>query len=130
MIKLSIVWALMFALGLSSGCAQTKTTAPAKQVEFKKRIVDWGTNKSVNVKLNSGEKLDGRIADIQDQFFTLRTITGDGKVTTHEIAYSDVNKLSGKDGGKVGKVIGYSALGVLAGVGVFMVVVLAVWANN
>ena len=53
-----------------------------------------------------------------------------GKVINRDISYSEIDKLSGKDGGKVGKVIGYSALGVLAGVGILTLVMVAVYANH
>ena len=119
----------LIAFVINPAWAQTKTTSPEKQAEFKKRVVEWGTNKSVAVKLKSGEKLDGRIAEIKDDLFAVQFVDKD-KVTSHEIRYSDVNKISGKAGSKAGRIAGYTALGVLAGVGVAFLVVLGIWANN
>ena len=127
-------WLMVGALAITPLATRTTLAAATKQeaqeAKYKKRIVEWGTNKNVSVKLKSGSKIEGRIADIQDAFFAIQSVTKDGKVATREIVYSDVNKVSGKDGGKVGKVIGYTALGVLAGVGVVVMITLAVWANN
>ena len=123
-----IAWLLIFALGLVPTLAQTKTTSPEKQAEFKKRVVDWGTNKQVNVKLHSGEKISGRLAEIQDQYFAVQAVDKDGKVASRPINYSDVNKLSAK--ANAGKIAGYTALGVLAGIGVVAVVIIGLIAAN
>ena len=128
MSKLTIIisWLLILALGCGNALAQTNITAPEKQAAFKQRVVDWGTNKQVNVKLNSGEKISGRIAEIQNDFFALQAVTKDGKVTAREINYREINKLSAKS--NAGKVAGHTALGVLAGVGAVFVVLFAIYA--
>ncbi|MBS1807753.1 MAG: hypothetical protein JST84_06140 [Acidobacteria bacterium] len=128
MCKTIIVWLVIFALGLGNALAQTKATSPEKQAEFKKHVVEWGTNKQVNVKLNSGEKLSGRIADIQNEFFVLQSVSKEGKVISREIHYNGLNKLSGKT--NAGKVAGYTTLGVLAGVGVVFLVIFGVFLAN
>ncbi len=103
--------------------------AQTNEEKLKIKIVQWGLHKTVTVKLNSGEKLEGRIAEIKDDLFAVQFVDKD-KVTARELRYSDVNKISGKDGGKAGKIVGYTALGVLAGVGVTFLIVLGIWANN
>lgn len=126
--------ALSFTLAVLLTCtlatqfvfAQTKTASPEKQAEFKKRVVEWGTNKHVNVKLHSGEKLSGRIAEIQNDFFALQSVTKDGKVTSQPVNFSDINTLSAK--GNAGKIAGRTALGVLAGVGAVFVVLFVIYA--
>lgn len=109
--------------------AQTNKQQLAKETKLKQKIVEWGTNKNVAVKLKSGNKLEGRIADIKDELFVVQFVDKD-QVTSRDLRYSDVDKISAKDGGKAGKVAGYTVLGVLAGVGVVMLVTLAIWANN
>ena len=109
--------------------AFAKPQKQTKEEKSKKQIVEWGTNKNIGVKLNSGEAVAGRIAEIKDDLFTVQFVK-DGKITTRDVRYDEVKKLSGKDGGKAGKIVGYTALGVLAGVGVVIVAVLAAWANN
>ena len=109
--------------------AFAKPQKQTKEEKAKKQIVAWGTNKNIGVKLTSGEAVDGRIAEIRDDIFTVQFVK-DGKIATRDVRYDEVKKLSGKDGGKAGKIAGYTALGVLAGVGVVIVTVLTVWANN
>ena len=128
MLKTSIVWLIIFTLGLSHVIAQTKTTSPEKQAEFKKRVVAWGTNKQVSVKLNSNEKINGRIAEIQNDFFVVQAVTQDGKVSSQQINFSDINKLSAKT--NAGKIAGHTALGVLAGVGAIFVMLFVIYAVN
>ena len=123
---LSFLLCLLFVV---PGTAQTNNKQLEKEAKLKHRIVEWGTNKNVAVKLKSGEKLEGRIAEIKDDIFAVQFVDKD-KVTARDIRYSDVDKISGKDGGKAGKIAGYTALGVLAGVGVVMLVVVSIWANN
>lgn len=119
-------WVLIVALGVSNALAQTRTTSPEKQAEFKKRVVEWGTNKQVSVKLNSGEKISGRIAEIQNDFFAVQSVTKDGKVTSHQINFSDLNKVSAKS--SAGRTAGFTALGVLAAVGAVFVMLFAIYA--
>lgn len=123
---LSLLLCLLFVV---PSWAQTTNKQVTKETKLKQKVVEWGTNKNVLVKLKSGEKLDGRIADIKDEIFAVQFVNKD-QVTSRELRYSDVDKISEKDGGKAGKVAGYTALGVLAGVGVLFLISLAVWARN
>jgi translation initiation factor IF-1 len=111
------------------GAPQTNNKQLDKETKLKQKIVEWGTNKNVAVKLKSGEKIDGRIAEIKDDLFTVQLVAKD-KVTARELHYGDVDKISEKNGGKAGKIAGYTVLGVLAGVGVMFLIVLGVWARN
>lgn len=121
-------WLLIFALGLGNTLAQTKPTSPEKQAEFKKRVVEWGTNKQVNGKLNSGAKFSGRLAEIQNDFFVVQAVASDGKVTSQSIPFSEVNKLSAK--GHAGRTAGFTALGVMAAVGAVFVMLFAIYAAS
>lgn len=126
-------WLMVGALAITplvtSPTLAAATKQEAQEAKHKKHIVEWGTNKNVSVKLKSGSKVEGRITEIKDAIFSVQLLEN-GQVINRDISYSEINKLLGKDGGKVGKVIGYSALGVLAGVGIFTLVMVAVWANN
>lgn len=123
---LSLLLCLLFVV---PSWAQTNNKQLAKETKLKQKIVELGTNKNIIVKLKSREKLDGRIADIKEDFFAVQFVNKD-QVISRELRYSDVDKISEKDGGKAGKVAGYTALGVLAGVGVIFLITLAAWANN
>lgn len=128
--------ALSFTLAILLTCslatqfvfAQTKTTTPEKQAEFKKRLVEWGTNKHVNVKLHSGEKISGRIAEVQNEFFAVQFATKDGKITSQQINFNDILKLSPKR--QAGSILGHTALGVMATVGAVFVTLLIIYAAN
>jgi hypothetical protein len=125
-LTLSLLLTCTFAMPLTF--AQTKTTTSEKQAKFKKQVVDWGINKHVNGKLNSNEKFTGRIAEIQNDFFIVQSVTKDGKVTSQPINFSDLDKLSLK--GNAGKVAGRTALGALAGVGAIFVMLFVIYAVN
>lgn len=128
MLKQSLSFLLCVLFVLPS-FAQTNNKQLEKEVKFKQRIVEWGTNKIIAVKLKSGERLEGRIAEIKDDLFAVQFVEKD-KVTSREIPYNNLDKISGKDGGKAGKIVGYTALGVLAGVGVLVLISLAAWSRN
>lgn len=123
--------AISLTLTLLLTCAAPTNFAfaqPSKEVKLKQKLVEWGTNKQVNVKLNSGEKFSGRLADIQNEFFVVQSVTPDGKVTSHQINFNDVNKVSQK--GQAGRTVGFTALGVLASVGAAFVVLFAIIVAN
>ncbi len=124
-----IVGALAITPLITSSTLAAATKQETQEAKYKKRIVEWGINKSVSVKLKSGSKVEGRITEIKDANFSVQLLEN-GQVINRDISYSEINKLSGRDGGKVGKAIGYSALAVLAGVGIFTLVTVAIWANN
>lgn len=114
-------------------CALLPVLAAAKQTsqeaKFKQKIVGWGTNKQVAVELNSGQKFKGRIANIQDDLFTVQ-IVQQGQISSREVRYQEIKKISDQDGSKAGKVIGYTTIGVLAGLGIFALGVLVIQASN
>lgn len=120
---------IICALLVVTSVAQTNNKQLEKETKLKQKIVEWGTNKNVSLKLKSGEKLVGRISDIKDNQFALQLVDKD-KVTSREFRYNEVDKISGKEPGKAGKVVGYTALGVLAGLGALLLISVAVYASN
>ena len=120
----SILLAVLLLPGFTAQTifAQTKTSSSEKQAADKKRVVDWGINKVVAVKFQSGEKVEGRIAAIRDDAITIQSVTN-GQIASREISFSEIKKISPKV--NAGKVAGKTALGIMAGFGT-LVVVLAV----
>lgn len=119
--------AISYTLTLLLICTAATNFAFAKQTSeanLKQKIVEWGTNKNVSVKLKSGSKIDGRIAAINDANFTVQLVEN-GNVVTRDINYSDVNKISGKGGNSGGKIAGWIVLGAVAGVGALIFIGLA-----
>ena len=119
--------ALSLTLTLLLTCTAATNFAFAKQpkdVKLKQKIVEWGTNKNVTVKLNSGSKIEGRIADIQDANFTVQLVEN-GQVISREIRYSEVDKISAKGEASGGKIAGWIVLGAAAAVGTLFLIGLA-----
>lgn len=128
MCRTIITFIVICALGLGNVLAQTKTTSPEKQAKFKKQVVEWGTNKQVSVKLNSGAKIEGRVAEIQNDFFAVQSVSKEGQVASQQVNFSDINKLSPK--GDAGRIAGHTVLGILAGVGAVFVTLFIIYAAS
>ncbi len=95
-----------------------------KEVKLKQKIVEWGTNKNVSVKLHSGSKIDGRVADIKDTNFAVQLVEN-GQVVTRDINYSDVDKIAAKGEANGGKIAVWIVLGAAAAVGTLFLIALA-----
>ena len=93
--------------------AQTNTSS---QIKFKRQVVEYGTNLNVKVKLTSNITLEGRIAEIRNDSFTLQLVDQTGQVISREISYTELSKVS-----KVGRQKAASALkrGALYGAGFY-----------
>jgi small nuclear ribonucleoprotein (snRNP)-like protein len=92
--------------------------------KHKKRIVEWGTNKRVVVKLKSGDKIDGRVSEIKDNNFSVQLVE-QGQVVNREISYGEIQSLSGKNGTSGAKIAGWIVLGAAASVGTLVLIGLA-----
>lgn len=68
--------------------------AQTNEEKLKTKIVHWGLHKNVTVKLNSGEKLQGRVAEIKDEFFALQVLN-QSPISMRQIPFREVHKLSG-----------------------------------
>jgi hypothetical protein len=119
--------AVSFTLTLLLTCTVATNFAFAKQpkeVKLKQKIVEWGTNKNVSVKLKSGNKIDGRVAVINDANFTVQLVEN-GQVVTRDINYSDVDKLSARGETRGGSIAGWIVVGAVAAVGTLFLIGLA-----
>lgn len=91
------------------------TLAQSSQAErLRRKVIEWGTNKPVTVKLSSGEKVKGRLAEIKSDTLALQFVE-QGKIVTRELRWDDLNhvRLDSKDE-KARKIGGFIAIGVLA----------------
>lgn len=122
---LAISWLLVVTLASLPTLARTATASLSKQqaqeAKHKKRIVEWGTNKNVTVKLKSGSKVEGRLADIKDENFVVQLVEN-GQVVSRDIRYSEIDKLSAKGETSGGKVAGYIVIGALAALGTIILI--------
>jgi hypothetical protein len=94
----------------------------AQEIKFKRQVVERGTNQKVKVKLKSNETLQGNIAAIRNDSFTLQFVDQTGQVISREIAYSDLSKVSKTGGSKAGSTL---KQGALYGAGIYIGMALA-----
>ncbi|HEX4946287.1 MAG TPA: hypothetical protein VFZ34_06480 [Blastocatellia bacterium] len=93
----------------------------SQEEKFKAKIVHWGLQKIVSVQLKSGEKLQGRVTEIKDDFFAVQLLQ-QGNITTRQISFTDVQKLSGLNEWDANKARTYIGLaGAILGVVVLVV---------
>jgi hypothetical protein len=122
-----ILTASLFAATIPQpGLAQTPDSDVSRVEEFKKRVVEEGTNRQVTVKFKAGGKLKGRVAEIKDEFFSVQFVDK-GQVTTREVRYDEIKSLSVKGKGNAGKTIAYAAIGAAAGLFIVMGIMYAVY---
>lgn len=123
--SLVLAWLVLSALAATPLATPTTLASAIKQeaqeAKHKKRIVEWGTNKNVSVKLKSGSKIDGRIAEIKDTHFAVQLVEN-GQVVNRDINYNDVDNISGKGETSGGKIAGRIILGAVAAVGTIMLI--------
>ena len=102
------------ALGAGVVCAQTYTGNSAQAIEqIKSKLARMGTGEKarVTVRLKSGQKLKGYIAQAQESSFVMRDRKTDAPT---EIAYSDVAKVESNRGHSTARNLG---IGIGAGAG-------------
>ena len=86
----------------------------SKAESLRRKVIEWGINKPLAVKLNSGEKLKGRSAEIKFDTLAIQLVE-QGQFVTREVRWDDLNQvaLDSKDE-KARKIGGFIAIGVLA----------------
>lgn len=82
----------------------------SKEEKLKSKIINWGLQKNVTVRLKNGEQVEGRIAEITDAYFAVQGVDA-GQVTTRKVNFSAVHRISGKGETDVRKVAAYVSLG-------------------
>lgn len=117
---------LSFALSvlLLTIAGQPAFAQSAKAESLRRKVIEWGTNKPVTAKLNSGEKVKGRIAEIKFDTLALQLVE-QGKIVTRDLRWDDLNKVSldSKDQ-KARKIGGLIAIGALVTIAIVVVVAL------
>ena len=84
----------------------------SKAESLRRKVIEGGTNKPLAVKLHSGEKVKGRVAEIKFDTLALQMVE-QGKIVTRELRWDDLNQvtLDSKDK-KARKIGGFIVLGV------------------
>ena len=96
--------------------------AASREEKFKAQIVNWGLDKPVTVKLNTGEQIKGRVVEIKNEFFAVQT---EGQPTPRQVKFNEVDKLSGHIDWGAQKTRNYLALVGAIGLATFVIVNLA-----
>lgn len=116
-------WVLAILL-LLTGVSNPAFAQTSRAESLRRKVIEWGTNNAVTIKLNSGEKVKGRVTEIKFDTLALQFVE-QGRIVTRELRWDDLNKVTrdSKDE-KARKIGGFIALGVLATLAVVIVVAL------
>ena len=106
-----LLWRLTALLLLTANPAVAQSS---KTESLRRKVIEWGVNKPIVVKFNSGEKLKGRSAEIKFDTLSVQLLE-QGKIVTRDLRWDEMNKvaLDSKDE-KARKIGSFIAIGVLA----------------
>jgi hypothetical protein len=128
LVAVFMVWALSFnsiqAATLSESDAAGLAQAPASQgPSLKERVLLIPAGAAVEVRLTNKERLKGRIGDVSQDGVALKYSKAD-QIQERQIAFSEIKsiKILGRHTG-IGRVVLYG----LAGVGVFILVMMVIF---
>jgi hypothetical protein len=93
----AMVWPCAAPVGFAQ-TAQPPSKQQAQAEKIKRRVADWGVLKQVTVKLESGDRLKGRVTEIEADFFTLR-LEDRTQSATRDVRYAEVKSISAKRDG-------------------------------
>lgn len=112
---------MIFAFAIRPALAQS-----SPDEKLRHRVVEWGPNKAIAIQFKSGEKINGRIAEIKDDVLTIQFLE-QGKIITRDFRWSAIKKVSLQKSteDKVRKTSGFIALGLLATIAVVIGVALS-----
>lgn len=100
--------------------------APAVQKPtVKQKALEIPTGTRIEIRLKTKKKLRGRLAEISNDALTLRTLEG-GKIGERKIAFDDITSIKTLEGSKAGR----TALYILAGVGVGLIILFVIALAN
>lgn len=123
---LSKAFSLLLAAALLVYATNPAVAQSSKSESLRRQVIQWGTNQTIAIKLNSGEKLKGRIVEIKFDTLAIQLVE-QGKIVSRELQWTELNKVSlDNKPQKARKIGGFIALGVLA----TLVVVVAVALND
>jgi preprotein translocase subunit SecF len=102
-----------------SGATPRAQTEAAQSPTLRERIQEIQPGTMIEVRLHNKQKIRGRLGEVTDEGFSLTTPKGD-KIGNQKVAFTEVKSLKKVEGGKGGRI----ALFVLAGVGVFLAIII------
>jgi hypothetical protein len=113
---------LMLWTELAPG-ARAQQPAPQSAQSLKQTLIEIPGGSIIDVRLHSKQKLRGRLGAISDSGFEIQSVR-DGKIQTQTLSFEEVKSVKHQEKGmSTGAKI---TLGILAGIGVFVLVCLAI----
>lgn len=117
---------LSIALLLWSGLAPdslAQEPRPPRSQSLKEKVIEIPMGSIIEVRLENRQKLRGKLGAVSDSGFELQTVR-EGSISTQTLGYEQVTSIKHKEKGmSTGAKI---TLGILAGIGVFVLIVVAV----
>ena len=115
-------------VGTSARGSLGQTESKAKPT-LKERILEVPPGSMIEVRLHNKEKFRGRLGEITDEGLSLQTAQGN-KIESQKIAFADMKSFKKVESAKAAKTFGWVAIGVLAGVGALVIILVAVLAAS
>ena len=106
----------VMAVLMINGLTIQAQTNDVREIKYKRQIVEYGTNQHVKIRLTSQETLEGRIAEISNDSFTLQLVDQTGQVINREFSYAELSNVSKVDRQKATSTL---KRGVLYGAGIY-----------
>jgi len=96
-----------------------------RKLTVKERILEVPPGTMIEVRLLNKQKIRGRLGDLTNEGFSLKTAQGE-KIETQTVSFTDLKSFKKVEGAKAAKTAGWILLGIGAGVGILLIVVFAV----
>lgn len=132
MILMILFSLLVFGLEAGTGPGSMAWAAPPGQAKtdhkaqkLREKVLEIPPQTMVEVRLKNKEVVKGRLGDISSEGFVVRAAVGQ-QIADRKIAFDDVKSMKKFEGNKALRVAGYSALAVVVGIGVSMLITLIV----
>jgi len=94
----------------------------ARDYALKAQLIEIPSGAPVEVRLENKQKLRGKLGGVTDAGFDIQTVR-DGKIVTSNVRFDEVKSVKHRKGMSTGAKI---AVGALAGIGAFVLVVVAI----
>jgi small nuclear ribonucleoprotein (snRNP)-like protein len=108
---------ILLSIGLLKVASLAQATSP--EVTFKTKIVNWGLEKNVTVKLKTGEQVKGHVTEIKDEFFVVQTAA---RGTTRQVKFQEIDTLTGHIDWGAQKTRNYLGLVAALGLATYLIV--------
>ncbi len=109
----------------AAGAVPAGQAGTERKQTVKERILEVPPGTMIEVRLLNKQKIRGRLGDLTNEGFSLKTAQGE-KIETQTVSFTDLKSFKKVEGAKAAKTAGWILLGIGAGVGILLIVVFAV----